>query len=412
VGRQRLTVADAAPGLNSREHALRTVPPTHDVTMELQGHWDARYDKVADALDEAISNGEEVGAAIAIDIDGESVVDMWGGHADAAKTTPWTADTIVNVWSSTKTVTALSGLMLIDRGLIEPSTPVASVWPEFAANGKERVEFRHLLTHSSGLSGWDQPVVVEDVLDWDKSTGMLAAQAPWWEPGTASGYHALTHGHLIGEVVRRVTGKTLKQFVADEIAGPLDADFQIGAAPGDVARIAEVIPAADPFEGIPPMDQWTEQMLKTFTGPAPDPTVANSDAWRAADVGAANGHTNARALARILSAISLGGSVDGVRLLRPETIEQIFEVQLEGPDLVLAMHPIKWGLGFGLPQLETIPFVPDEKICFWGGWGGSWETMNPDRRTTIAYVMNKMGPGIEGSARTGRYFNLIYDALP
>jgi CubicO group peptidase (beta-lactamase class C family) len=378
----------------------------------VHGHWDARFDKVAEALADEITTGGEVGAAIAIDIGGETVVDMWGGHADAAKTKPWTEDTIVNVWSSTKTVTALSGLMLIDRGLIEPSTPVATVWPEFGANGKEHIEFRHLLSHSSGVSGWDQPVAVEDLFDWNKSTAMLAAQAPWWEPGTASGYHAITHGHLIGEVVRRVTGKPLKQFVADEIAGPLGADFQIGATPGDSARIAEIIPADDPFEGIPPMDQWTEQMLKTFTGPAPDPSVANSDAWRAADMGAANGHTNARALARILSAISLGGSVDGVRLLRPETIEQIFEVQLEGPDLVLGLHPIKWGLGFGLPLPESIPFVPDEKICFWGGWGGSWETMNPDRRTTIAYVMNKMGSGIEGSERTNRYFNLIYEALP
>jgi CubicO group peptidase (beta-lactamase class C family) len=378
----------------------------------VHGHWDARFDKVAEALADEITTGGEVGAAIAIDIGGETVVDMWGGHADAAKTKPWAEDTIVNVWSSTKTVTALSGLMLIDRGLIEPSTPVATVWPEFGANGKEHIEFRHLLSHSSGVSGWDQPVAVEDLFDWNKSTAMLAAQAPWWEPGTASGYHALTHGHLIGEVVRRVTGKPLKQFVADEIAGPLGADFQIGATSGDSARIAEIIPADDPYEGIPPMDQWTEQMLKTFTGPAPDPSVANSDAWRAADMGAVNGHTNARALARILSAISLGGSVDGVRLLRPETIEQIFEVQLEGPDLVLGLHPIKWGLGFGLPLPESIPFVPDEKICFWGGWGGSWETMNPDRRTTIAYVMNKMGPGIEGSERTNRYFNLIYEALP
>ena len=381
------------------------------MTDVVQGHCDARFDKVADALGQAISDGEEVGASIAIDIGGETVVDIWGGHADAAKTKPWTADTIVNVWSSTKTVTALAGLMLIDRGLIEPSTRVASVWPEFGANGKEHIEFRHLLSHSSGVSGWDKPVVVEDLFDWNKSTSMLAAQAPWWEPGTASGYHALTHGHLIGEVLRRVTGTTLKQFVADEIAGPLGADFQIGAAPGDSARIAEIIPAADPMEGLPSMDQWTEQMVKTFTNPMADPMVANTDAWRSADIGAANGHTNARALARILSAISLGGNVDGVQLLRPETIEQIFGVQCEGPDLVLAMHPIRWGLGFGLPQLESIPYIPDEKICFWGGWGGSWETMNPDRRMTVAYVMNKMGAGIEGSERTARYMTLIYDAV-
>jgi CubicO group peptidase (beta-lactamase class C family) len=381
------------------------------MTDVLHGHWDARFDKVASALAQAIESGEEVGAAIAIDVGGETVVDMWGGHADAARTKPWAEDTIVNVWSSTKNVTALSGLMLIDRGLIEPTTPVARVWPEFAANGKQNIEFRHFLSHSSGVSGWDQPVAPEDIFDWDKSTAMLAAQAPWWEPGTASGYQALNHGHLIGEVLRRLTGKTLKQFVADEIAGPLGADFQIGAAPEDSARIADVILPPDPMEGLPPFDQWSEQMIKTFTGPAPDPAIANTAGWRAADIGAANGHTNARALARILSAISLGGTVDGVQLLRPETIERVFDVQCDGPDLVLAQQPIKWGLGFGLPKPESIPYIPEGKICFWGGWGGSWETMNPDRRTTFAYVMNKMGPGIQGSERTARYTALFYDAL-
>ncbi|BBX00175.1 serine hydrolase [Mycolicibacterium moriokaense] len=376
----------------------------------LQGHWHPRFDKVAAALADEITRGEEVGAAIAIDIDGELVVDMWGGHADAAKTLPWTRDTIVNVWSSTKTVTALAALMLIDRGLVEPEAPVATYWPEFAANGKQHIEFRHLMSHTSGVSGWDQPVVVEDVFDWDKSTSALAAQSPWWEPGTASGYHALNYGHLIGEVLRRVTGKSLKEFVRDEIAGPLGADFQIGAIPADDDRIAEIIPATEPLD-LPPMDQWPAPMLKTFTGPAPDPAVANTADWRAADIGGANGHGNARSLARILSAISLGGTVDGVALLRPQTIDRIFEIQSDGPDLVLANHPLKWGLGFGLPQPETIPFVPDGRICFWGGWGGSFETMNPDRRTTVAYVMNKMGPGIEGSARTDRYFRLIYEAL-
>lgn len=378
--------------------------------MTVDGFCDSRFDQVADALGRAIDDGEECGAAIAIDIDGELVVDIWGGYADAARTRPWTADTIVNVWSSTKNVTALAALMLIDRGLITPDTPVAHVWPEFGAAGKERIQFRHLLTHSSGLSGWEQPVTPEDILDWDRSTAMLAAQAPWWEPGSATGYQALTHGHLIGEVVRRMTGTTLKQFVAEEIAGPLGADFQIGARPEDDNRIAEIIAPADPFEGIPPMDQWTEQMLKTFTGPAPDPLIANTPGWRAADIGAANGHSNARALAKLLSAISLGGTVDGVKLLSPATVESVFDTQIEGPDLVLAGHQIRMGLGFGLPS-PAIGYIPDGKICFWGGWGGSWESMNPDSRTTVAYVMNKMGPGIEGSARTDRYFRLIYDAL-
>ena len=378
--------------------------------MTVDGVCDPRFEQVADALGRAIDDGEECGAAIAIDIGGELIVDIWGGHADAARTTPWTADTIVNVWSSTKNVTALAGLMLIDRGLVTAQTPVADVWPEFGAGGKDRIEFRHLLTHSSGVSGWDQPVTPEDILDWDRSTAMLAAQSPWWKPGSATGYHALTHGHLIGEVIRRVTGKPLKQFAAEEIAGPLGADFQIGARPEDVPRIAEIIAPADPFEGIPPMQDWTEQMLKTFTGPAPEPQIANTPQWRAADIGAANGHTNARALTKILSVISLGGSVDGVRLLRPDTVEDIFEPQIEGPDLVLAGHHLRMGLGFGLPS-PAIGYIPDGKICFWGGWGGSWESMNPDSRTTIAYVMNKMGPGIEGSARTDRYFRLIYQAL-
>ena len=276
---------------------------------------------------------------------------MWGGHADAAKTKPWTEDTIVNVWSSTKTVTALAGLMLIDRGLIEPSTRVASVWPEFGANGKEHIEFRHFLSHSSGVSGWDQPVAPEDIFDWDKSTAMLAAQAPWWEPGTASGYQALNHGHLIGEVLRRLTGKTLKQFVADEIAGPLDADFQIGAAPGDSARIADVILPVDPMEGIPPFDQWTEQMIKTFTGPAPDPAIANTaGVARRRHRGGQRSHQCAGT-----GADPLGDLVGRHRRWRATACarrpsRRSSRCSARDRTWCWHMHPIKWGLGFGLPH--------------------------------------------------------------
>ncbi len=375
----------------------------------VHGQCDERFAKVRAALADNIASGEEVGAAIAIDTDGETVVDIWGGFTDRARTTPWTRDTIVNVWSSTKTVTSLAGLMLVDRGLVELTAPVATYWPEFAANGKQSIEFRHVLSHTSGVSGWDLPFTTEDMYDWDKSTAALAAQAPWWEPGTASGYHAHNQGHLIGEVMRRVTGHSLKEFVRDEIAGPLHADFQIGAKPADYERIAEII-GPPPLEL--PLDVLPEDspMRKTFSGPPPNADAANTPAWRAADMGALNGHGNARSLATILSAISLGGTARGAKLLKPETVELIFEEQANGMDLVLPA-PMRWGVGYGLAPNDALPYVPDEKICFWGGWGGSMVAICPDRRTTIAYVMNKMGPGILGSDRMATYGALIFDSL-
>ncbi|MGZ6779112.1 MAG: serine hydrolase domain-containing protein, partial [Mycobacterium sp.] len=336
------------------------------MTSAVQGHADARFDKLAEALADELASGAEVGAAIAIDVDGESVVDIWGGHADAARTIPWTEDTIVNVWSSTKTVTSLAALMLADRGLLDLDAPVAEYWPEFAANGKGDIRVRHLLSHTSGVAGWQEPVTIEDLFDWDKATSLLAAQAPWWEPGTASGYHALNYGFLIGELVRRTAGVSLKEFVRDEIAGPLGADFQIGAAAEDAGRIAELIPPP-PFDI--PFDVLPEDNLtrKTLTNPAPEPAVAHTDAWRNADLGAVNGHGNARSLTRMLSPVSLGGTANGVELLSASTIERIFEEQSHGPDLVLAA-PLKFGIGYGLPTPEAVPFLPPgERLCFWGG---------------------------------------------
>ena len=382
-------------------------------TGVLHGHYDSRFEDLVAALAEEVSTGGELGAAIAVDIDGELVVDIWGGHADRAKTLEWSKDTIVNVFSSTKNVTALAALILIDRGLLDPFAPVAKYWPEFAANGKGQVEVRHILSHTSGLSGWEMPFTLEDVYDWDKSTARLAAQAPWWPPGTASGYHALTSGHLVGEVVRRITGKTLKQFVCEEIAEPLGADFQIGAQPEDETRIAELVPPPPldvPLDAVPE----DHPMRKTFA-PIPPTSetalAAESTAWRRADIGSGNGHGNARSLVRALSPISLDGNVNGVRLLSPDTIGLIFQEQANGIDLVLAM-PARWGIGFALPHPEAVPDIPDEKICFWGGWGGSMVVMNPDRRTTFAYVMNRMGQVTSaGTERTRKYTQLIYQGL-
>jgi CubicO group peptidase (beta-lactamase class C family) len=376
------------------------------MTTAVEGTCSQRFEAVRAALAEKLASDEELGASIVVNVDGVTAVDIWGGYKDEAKTTPWTRDTITNVWSSTKTVTNLAALMLVDRGLLDVHAPVARYWPEFAANGKEGIEVRHLLAHTSGVSGWDQPVSIEDMYDWDKSTSKLAAQAPWWEPGTASGYHALNQGHLVGEVIRRVSGKSLREFVAEEIAGPLGADFQIGAAEHDWDRIADVVPPPPlPFD-LAALDPQSP-MIKTLTGPLAEASAANTPGWRGAVIGAANGHGNARSVARIMSALALGGEVDGVRLLSPDTIELIFQEQSNGPDLVLGV-PLRFGIGYGLPQLDTLPFIPDEKVCFWGGWGGSLILMDLDRRMTISYMMNKMGAGVIGSSRAEVYCRAIY----
>ena len=207
---------------------------------DLLGKCDDRFQGVRAAMARNLDSGEELGASLVLDIDGDIVIDLWGGFCDEARTVPWSEHTITNVWSSTKTVTSLAVLMLVDRRELDVDAPVARYWPEFAAQGKQDILVRQLMSHSSGVSGLDQPAAVEDVYDWSTATSRLAAQAPWWPPGTASGYHALNYGHLLGEVLRRISGQTLKQFVAQEIAGPLGADFQIGAAESDWDRIAPV----------------------------------------------------------------------------------------------------------------------------------------------------------------------------
>ncbi|UJW32721.1 beta-lactamase family protein [Saccharothrix sp. AJ9571] len=375
----------------------------------VHGTADARFAAVRATFEQHVESGEELGASLVLDLDGERVVDLWGGYRDQARTTPWDEHTIANVWSSTKTVTSLAALVLADRGELDVYAPVARYWPEFAANGKENVEVRHLLSHTSGVSGLEQPAVVEDLFDLEGSTARMAAQAPWWTPGTASGYHAANFGHLIGEVVRRVSGKSLKQFIADELAGPLGADFRLGAEEADWHRIADVVPppaAKLDFAALGP----DNIMVKTLSGPAIDPNMANTPAWRQAELGAVNGHGNARSLARLLSAIPRGGTVDGVRLLGQETIELIFDEQANGVDLGLGI-PLRWGIGFGLPRQDVLPWIPEGRICFWGGWGGSMVIMDLERRMTLTYMMNRMAPGIIGSDRSAAYTQAVYDAL-
>jgi CubicO group peptidase (beta-lactamase class C family) len=265
------------------------------------------------------------------------------------------------------------------------------------------------MSHTSGVSGWDPPFTIADMYDWEAATERLAQQRPWWEPGTASGYHANNQGHLVGELIRRITGRTFKQFVASEIAGPVGADFQVGCVEEDWDRVAPVVPPPPlpiDFAALDP----ESPLVRTFTGPVASAAAANSEGWRQADMGALNGHSNARGVLQIMRAVTLDGETDGVRLLSPETIDLIFREQANGVDLVLGV-PFRFGIGFGLTPSAAVPYLPSGRVCFWGGWGGSLIVMDLDRRLTFSYTMNRMAPGIVGSDRSEAYFRAVYAAL-
>ncbi|MGW0603753.1 serine hydrolase domain-containing protein [Streptomyces sp. NPDC002640] len=376
---------------------------------ELSGYVDERFAAVREAAEANLAVGAETGLSVYLDIDGERVVDIWGGYADAARTRPWERDTIVNVWSTTKTLTALAALVLVDRGELDVDAPVAKYWPEFAANGKEGVLVRHVLSHTSGVSGWEAPFETAALFDWERSTSHLAAQAPFWTPGEGSGYHLLNYGHLVGELVRRVSGRTLKRFVDEEIAGPLGTDFRIGAREEDWDRCAEIIPPP-PMVMDPATLDPRSVLVRTMTSAPMNAEAANTPGWRLADIGGANGHGNAASVARTLSVISRGGEVDGVRLLSPATVELVFREQARGVDQVLGL-PLRFGIGFALPEPAGVPFVPEGRICFWGGWGGSQIVMDVERRMTFCYVMNKMKAGLVGSEQGAQYLGAVYAAV-
>ncbi len=227
---------------------------------DIEGTWDPQFGAVVDALSSSLDAGTDVGASVAVLLDGEPVVDVWGGFVDEQHSAPWREDTLTNVWSTTKTMTFLCALMLADRGQLDFYAPVSEYWPEFAAGGKEGVQVRHLMSHTAGLPGWDEPLRAEDLADWDRCTSLLAAQEPWWEPGTASGYHAVTQGYLVGEVVRRITGETIGSWFAREVATPLGADFHIGLPESEDHRVSLVIPP-------PPVDMAELSSHRSPSGP-------------------------------------------------------------------------------------------------------------------------------------------------
>jgi CubicO group peptidase (beta-lactamase class C family) len=351
---------------------------------EVHGTCDARFGGVRAALEASLDAGTDVGASVAVFQHGEPVVDLWGGFADAARTASWERDTITNVWSITKTMTFLCALMLADRGELDLQAPVATYWPEFAEAGKEKVAIRHLLGHTAGLSGWDTPLQAEQLADWDLCTAALAAQSPWWEPGSAPGYHAVTQGYLIGEVVRRITGESLGHWFAREVVAPLGADFFIGLPESEDHRVSPVIPPlASELATLPPL---TDMGKRTNLNPSMDAGTALLPWWRRAEIPAANGHGNARSVAAIQSVIAGRGESRGVRLLSAEGTDAIFDVQARGMDLVSG-KPICFGMGYGLNNPQR-PLGP--RACYWGGYGGSVIVMDQETDLTVCYVMNRL----------------------
>ncbi|MDC2954842.1 serine hydrolase [Streptomyces gilvifuscus] len=380
-----------------------------------RGHCDARFEAVRTAFEENFRERGELGAAVTVTVGGEVVVDLWGGWADADGTRPWERETLVNVWSTSKGPTALCAHILADRGLLDFDAPVADYWPEFAAAGKEKVLVRHLLSHRSGLSGLREPHSVEQLYDWELTTRRLAATEPWWEPGTVSGYHALTFGHLVGEVVRRISGRSPGAFLEREVTGPLEIDFTVGLPEKDAGRAAELVhpPAASDSEQAATFGRLTPAVLAALANPLVGAAEANTPQWRAAEIPAANGHGTARAVAALYGIFAGRGSYGGRRVLSPEAAERVREGQGRCRDLVLGAGldaETEIGLGLWLSGPNG-SYGPNPRAFGHDGFGGSCGLADPEAGVSLGYVMNRMGPHIADDPRKTALVEALYSAL-
>lgn len=394
---------------------------------DLNGYCHPRFAKVRDLLAQNIVADKEVGASLYVAIDGEEVVDLWGGWREREHVNSWSEDTIVNVFSGSKTVTSLAMLMLVDRGVLDVDAPVTRYWPEFGQNGKEKVLVRHIMSHTAGLPAWEPPFSFEEAVDTQRSTARLAAQAPWWEAGARGSYHASTFGHLNAELFRRASGRLLREFIAEEIARPLAAEFYLGLSDADFGRVATVYPADEPppvhkqVVGAPSAAPTEEEIISrrtrlgSFSGTLGDPLIVfNSPEWRRTDFAGSSGHTNGRGLGRILTVLTHAGVSRGKKLLSPQTIDLIFREQASGIDAYY-MKPIRWGIGYALAPLEgkergPLPFMrPSKRTCYWYGTGGSMGIADVERGITIGYAMNQCQAG--RNSLNGAYYDAIYDCL-
>jgi CubicO group peptidase (beta-lactamase class C family) len=386
---------------------------------EIFGICDPRFSAVRAGFADNFSKGKEIGASVCVTVDGKPVVDLWAGNADKDGKRPWHKNTIVNVYSTTKGLGAICANLLVERGQLDLDAPVARYWPEFAQAGKGRLPVRYCLTHQAGLPAVKKPLQAKDMYDWDTMCAALAAQEPWWVPGTAHGYHAITYGWLVGELVRRATGHRIGRFFREEIVHPLALDAFIGCGPELDARIADMNPSPPPPPGtrdlLAEMTADKESLAgKTFSNPpALGPGVVNSRAWRAAEICSANGHTNARSLARFYGALGAwtrGESFSGVQLMSKAGMERTRTEQAAGMDKVLQLSN-RIALGFMLPS-PMRRFSNNPQAFGHGGAGGSLGFCDPESGISFGYTMNQMqsgGPG--GDPRWWPMIEGMYDAI-
>jgi CubicO group peptidase (beta-lactamase class C family) len=383
------------------------------MTTTLRGRCDTRFEGLRGVFEKGFEKGE-VGAAVAVTLGGEPVVDLWGGFADAARSRPWARDTIVNVYSTTKGVTALCAHRLVEAGKLDLDAPVARYWPEFAQAGKGQLPVRYLLSHQAGLPAVRKPLSQNALYDWPVLCEALAEETPWWEPGTQHGYHALTYGHLVGEVFRRIEGRSVGRYFHDELARPLGLDFWIGTPASEHPRCAEMIPAPSGAAGAEDvLEQFSknasEMVRLAFNNPAGRPGHVNSPEWRSAEIPAGNGHGDALSLARLYGGLACGGVLDGVHLLAPEAIRRATTEQAFGKDAIIGF-PMRWGLGFMLRH-DMMPLGPNDDSFGHAGAGGSIAFADPSAGIGFAYVMNQMQGGTTGDPRGFRLIGALYQAL-
>ena len=367
----------------------------------IHGTCDGAYAPLAAAFEQNFAERGEVGAALSLVVDGRVVVDLWAGSQDQGGQAPWAADTVVNVWSTTKAVNALCFAMLVDRGLCAYGDPVTRWWPEFGAHGKDGVTVAMLLSHQAGLCSFRDPAVVEDFYNQPAAAARLAGSEPLWPPGSRSGYHAISIGVLAGELFRRIEGRSLGRFIAEELAGPLEIELSLGLPPQREPRRAEMIaPPELATSSIAP--DMNPSQIAAFTNPVIEPLLPNTPAWRACELSSANGFSNARSLARLFGKVASG------EILSSETLAQATAEQIQGVDEVLGV-PARWAAGF-LLNTDGL-YGPSPEAYGHSGWGGSFVIADPARRASLSYTMNRMGTDLVGDPRAMALIGAAYETL-